>query len=58
MFESIFGVIVSSFLGLIFVELRDMRTQMNKIENDIIVMKLLTPKRKTDVDNLNKLHDD
>lgn len=50
--ESIFGAIFSGFLGLIFLDIRDMKTQINKIENELIIMNFIVPKRKTDVDKL------
>lgn len=52
MMESIFGAIFSGFLGLIFLDIRDMKTQINKIENELIIMNFIVPKRKTDVDKL------
>lgn len=52
MIESIFGAIFSGFLGLIFLDIRDMKTQINKIENELIIMNFIVPKRKTDIDRL------
>ena len=52
MIESIFGAIFSGFLGLIFMDIRDMKSQINKIENELIIMNFIVPKRKTDIDRL------
>lgn len=52
MIESIFGAIFSGFLGLIFMDIRDMKSQINKIENELIIMNFIVPKRKTDIDKL------
>ena len=52
MIESIFGAIFSGFLGLIFLDIRDMKAQINKIENELIIMNFIVPKRKTDIDKL------
>lgn len=52
MIESIFGAIFSGFLGLIFLDIRDMKSQINKIENELIIMNFIVPKRKTDIDKL------
>lgn len=52
MIESIFGAIFSGFLGLIFLDIRDMKAQINKIENELIIMNYVLPKRKSDIDKL------
>lgn len=49
MLEAVFSIAISGFLGLIFMDIRELRTQVNKIENELILLSLSVPKRKNDI---------
>lgn len=50
MFEAVFSVVTSGFLGFILMELKDLRALMNKIENDVLILKHNAPERRGDID--------
>ena len=50
MIEIAFGIFLSTFLSVIFIEVKELKTQVNKIENELIAISYRFPKRRDDID--------
>ena len=50
MIEVAFGIFLSTFLSVIFIEVKELKVQINKIENELIIMNFYVPKRRSDID--------
>ena len=50
MIEIAFGIFLSSFLSVIFIEVKELKEQVNKVENELISISYRFPKRKDDID--------
>ena len=50
MIEIAFGIFLSSFLSVIFIEVKELKAQVNKVENELITISYRFPKRKDDID--------
>lgn len=54
MIEAVFGTIVSGFLAMIWSELKELRGQVNKIENGLLTHEHHSHSRPKDIDSYTK----